>query len=134
MTTQDSIHDDYNLINQLLENFNVWNNPSKKEEVEFREYMRDMIVGRVLDPESDFEPKYGRNVDRENVNPRDFQLAKKVEIEKVDDKQYGEIYKLSVCISDINVDSSNCRRLYFNGIISRQEGLESKKPIVIRRK
>lgn len=134
MKSEDSIHSDFKLIEQLLDNFNVWENPSKKEEVEFREYIRDVIVSKVLDSESNFNVKHGRNVDKENINPRDFQSTKKLEIKKVDDEKYGEIYKMSVCISDINVDSSNRRRLYFNGIVSREKGLEAKKPIVIRRK
>lgn len=134
MKSEDSIHSDFKLIEQLLDNFNVWENPSKKEEVEFREYIRDVIVSKVLDSESNFNVKHGRNVDKENINPRDFQSTKKLEIKKVDNEKYGEIYKMSVCISDINVDSSNRRRLYFNGIVSREKGLEAKKPIVIRRK
>jgi len=128
------VNDEFKLIEHLLDNFNIWDNPSKKEEVEFREYIRDVIIGKVLDPESEFNVKYGRNVSEENSNPRDFQSTKKVEIKKVEDEKYGEIYKISVCVSDINVDSSNRKRLYFNGIVSRQEGIEAKKPIVIRRK
>lgn len=128
------MNNEFKLIEHLLDNFNIWDNPSKKEEVEFREYIRDVIIGKVLDPESEFNVKYGRNVNEENSNPRDFQSTKKVEIKKVEDEKYGEIYKISVCVSDINVDSSNRKRLYFNGIVSRQEGIEAKKPIVIRRK
>lgn len=124
-------HRDYILIEQLLRNFDIWNHPSKDQEAGFREYMRDIIVGRVLGSKSDFDVKYGRNIDKQELEPKRFQSTRKVEIKKPDNRD--EIYKISVCISDINVNPSDRVNLYFDGIISKMNGIESDKPITIRR-
>lgn len=126
-------HNDYTLIEELFTNFDIWDHPSKDQEVKFREYMRDIIVGRVLDPQSDFDVKYGRYVDKQELDPKRFQATRKVEIKKQNDDNLGQIYKISVCISDINVNPSDRVNLYFDGIISQKNGIESDKPITIRR-
>lgn len=127
------IHEDYNMISDLLEYLNIWENPSKKQEVSFREYMRDIVVTRIFESGSKYDIRYGRTVNQNDINPRDFQLTKKVEIKKVKDKKHGQIYKISVKISDMNINDSNRINIYFDGIISRQNGLEAKKPIMIKR-
>lgn len=126
-------HNDYILIEELFTNLNIWDHPSIEQEVRFREYMRDIIVGKFLDSQSDFDVKYGRNVDKQEFDPKRFQATRKVEIKKENDDKLGQIYKISVCISDINVNPSDRVNLYFDGIISNKNGIEPDKPITIRR-
>ena len=126
-------HNDYILIEELFENLDIWDHPSIEQEVRFREYMRDIIVGKFLDSKSDFNVKYGRYVDKQEFDVKRFQATRKVEIKKENDNKLGQIYKISVLISDINVNPSDSVNLYFDGIISKKNGIEPDKPITIRR-
>lgn len=130
---ESDVHTDYIQIEELFANLDIWDHPSIDQEVVFREYMRDIIVSKVLDPESTFDVKYGRYVDKNSIEPKRFQATKKVEVKKENDDQLGKIYKISVCISDINVNPSDRVNLYFDGIISKENGIEPDKPITIRR-
>lgn len=133
MTEAKKVHPDYERIDKLLSELNIWGDTTDIEESRTRRDIGTILIDRIFGDDGDFDIKYGRHVNKDEIQPKQFQSTNKVEIKQIDDQELGDSYKISVTISDLNLDHRERTKLYFDGYISETDGLVEKRPTVIRK-
>lgn len=133
MTEAKNVHPDYERVDKMLTELNIWSDTTDIEEARTRRDMGTILIDRIFSDDGDFDIKYGRHVDEDSIEAKQFQSTNKVEIKQIDDEEFGESYKISVTISDLNLDHRERVKLYFDGYVSEKDGIIEKRPTVIRR-
>lgn len=129
MSQTQNVHPDFKEFDELLKNLNVWENPDLSEKATTRKYIESEVVERVFSDEG--EVKFGRNVDKNNLEPKIFQSTEKVEVERKDSEELGKAYKVTAKISTL--DPKDEIRIFFDGTISEAKGMDENRPILVRR-
>lgn len=129
MSQTQNVHPDFKEFDELLKNLNVWENPDLSEKATTRKYIESEVVERVFSDEG--EVKFGRNVDKNSLEPKIFQSTEKVEVERKDSEELGKAYKVTAKISTL--DPKDEIRIFFDGTISEAKGMDENRPILVRR-
>lgn len=129
MSQTQNIHPDFKDFDELLKNLNVWEDPSVIEKSTTRKYIESEVVERAFSDES--EVKYGRNVDKNSLEPKHFQSTDKVEVEREDSEELGKTYNITAKVSTLGPNETV--KIFFDGKVSEKEGLQENRPILVRK-
>lgn len=129
MSQTHNIHPDFKDFDELLKNLNVWENPDLSEKATTRKYIESEVVGRTFGDEA--EVKFGRNVDKNSLEPKMFQSTEKVEVERKDSEELGKAYKITAKISTLNPGDEV--KIFFDGTVSEEKGMNENRPILVRK-
>lgn len=128
MSKTTKIDQEYEEFEELFNNLNIWENPNEVEESSARKYLESKIIQFVFGDKSDVH--YGQRVNKSDLEPKFFQSTEKIEVEKVDDEEYEDAYKIDAKISTLSVDTPVS--VYFDGYVTKDNGLIEARPTQIR--
>lgn len=129
MSQNIKINKRFKYFRELVNSLNIWDNPSQIGISKTRQYLQSIIISYTFGNNS--EVNFGRGVDPNDVDPRDFQFTDKVKLNRKNADEQGEYYIIKAVISTISINRPI--KLYFDGIITKEKGLEQNKKIHIKR-